>query len=676
MGFGDRRARGVYRTSAQRHHDLKTEHSTITLPPCKHPDLRAELEADPPRWLKHYLAEAYPRPFDKPHLAIIDGAIHASDTGGRFAVVAERGIGKSTELWGLILYLKLSGRQPFPVCLPWSAKPLKKAMSFWKSALCFNRRLADDYPEFVTPFVHAKGVSQRLNSQTWEHNGKQCGARLQLGDGMIVFPDSKGAIGGSTINGNPKGLNFPQEDGTVLRPTLALIDDVQDRKTAKSADLIADTIVKIDGDIGGLGEAGVDFPMLISGNCTMPHDVMAHYLADDGWQSIRVPCVESWPDGWEDLNSPCRSLWTEWRAIFLHDEREALEFYLDGPHSKTMTAGMVLSSPHSYAITKTTPDPCYGAMRQYFKMGHDAFWAEKQQQPIEQGVTDRPYNLTKDVILSRTDKTRPALTVPPWVETVHIATDLNPSYAFSTAIAGFGRDQTAAVIGYDLFIDPPLPIMGNEPTSEDKRKLFEALTIHGREIAGWPVKCRTWGIDCSSGYFDTVIRFCAQAQQLCGLTAIAMRGTPSIGYKPFGKAVVGQPREECHMRGDENEGRRRRWLAWNTDYWREVSQKAWLGSIGAPGSVSLFAGKHDQFAEQVACESIIRTGPGLSGKQEWIWKEVFGKPHDFGDCMSMLYALAAWDGIGTGGHSVKREPRRGVPRTRLPSRQASVAMED
>ena len=133
----------MYRTSGQRDHDLKTEHSTITLPLCKHPELRAELEADPPRWLKHYLAEAYPRPFDKPHLAIIDGAIHASDTAGRFAVVAERGIGKSTELWGLILYLKLSGRQSFPVCLPWSAKPLKKAMSFWKSALCFNRRLAD-----------------------------------------------------------------------------------------------------------------------------------------------------------------------------------------------------------------------------------------------------------------------------------------------------------------------------------------------------------------------------------------------------------------------------------------------------------------------------------------------------------------------------------------------------
>jgi hypothetical protein len=213
-------------------------------------------------------------------------------------------------------------------------------------------------------------------------------------------------------------------------------------------------------------------------------------------------------------------------------------------------------------------------------------------------------------------------------------------------------------LGYDLFIDPPLPIRGNEPGAEEKRKMFEALTIHGKELAHLPVRCKTWGIDCSGSYFDVVIRFCAQSAQLTGLQALPLRGVGWKDYKPFGKAVIGQTREECHMRGDESEGRRRRWIAWNADYWREVSQKAWLGSIGAPGSVSLFSGKHTDFAAQVAREKIIRTGIGLSGRMEWLWADVFGKPHDFGDCMSMLYALAAWDGIGTAGKVQQKQQQR------------------
>ena len=49
---------------------------------------------------------------------------------------------------------------------------------------------------------------------------------------MIVLPSELGCIGGATINGNPRGLNYTLPSGIVLRPTIALLDDVQDRKTA------------------------------------------------------------------------------------------------------------------------------------------------------------------------------------------------------------------------------------------------------------------------------------------------------------------------------------------------------------------------------------------------------------------------------------------------------------
>ena len=41
----------------------------------------------------------------------------------------------------------------------------------------------------------------------------------------------------------------------------------------------------------------------------------------------------------------------------------------------------------------------------------------------------------------------------------------------------------------------------------------------------------------------------------------------------------------------------------------------------------------------------------MSGKTEWIWRVAPG-PHDYGDCMAMAYACAAFAGIGTGGVSI------------------------
>jgi hypothetical protein len=593
--------------------------------------------------------------------------LHASDTRGRFAVVAERGIGKSSLLWGLILFLKLTGRQNFPVCLPWSAQPMKRAFRFWRTALCFNKRLAADYPEFAAPFAHCRGIAQRLPSLVWSDTGLSCGALLQCGDGMIVMPDNRGVIGGSTINGNPKGLNYPQEDGTVLRPTLALIDDVQDRKTSKSADLIAETICKIDGDVAGLGEAGEDFAMLISGNCSAPRDVMAHYLADDGWQSVRIPCVEEWPTGFDDRASECRRRWEEWRQIFLHDESEALKFY--SLHAPVMTAGMKLSAPSCYKITKTTPDPCYGAMRQYYKMGHEAFYAEKQQEPIDEGHATGPYTLTWEHVAMHYLPGRKFLELPAAAKTVVLASDLN-EYGIHSVCAGFGNDLTGWIPWYNRMdndghgiVDPGIP----EP--EAKKQMFEALVQMGKQVAALAVATEggstlsrpsLWLID--AGYMgDVVRRFIEGPGRTIGVQVMAARGFNASKYRPYGVQLIGKPREQCHLTESAIVGR---FIGFNADYWREVSQKAWLSSPDAPGSLSLYqpgpAHHHRDFAEQVTRERLIDKSPHkITGQPEWTWATMPGR-HDYGDALTMCFVAAAWGGIGTGGDTkpVAKAPAR------------------
>ena len=644
------------RSRAENKAKANLEHSTVDRIECDNTKRRKRLERDPAKWLKHYLAEAYPRPFDKPHIAIINGAITASETGGRFCVAAPRGIGKSTVLWGVVLMLALSGRQPFPVCVPWAAAALKRAFRFWKTALCFNEVIYADYPEICAPFRHSRGSSQRLAHTIWRDTQQPTGAGLAVGEGIIVFPDNRGCIGGATINGNPRGLNHPMPDGRVLRPTLAMLDDVQDRGTAKSMLQIRDTIEVIDGDVAGMGEAGTNLPMLMSGNCIQVHDVMAYYLDSSRWKSIRVPSIESWPDGWEDGTGEIFELWQTWFDL-QQSGGKAAAYYRK--HKKDMTRGMVLTSPGTFRKEKGVPDAFCAVMVNYFKMGHDAFQAEAQQKPVDPIAETTPYTLTPQMIQDRADRKRMALSVPDWVTRIFASSDINPSYAFSTVILGFGEDQRSAVLLYSLYkLD--LDVKNITP-AEYARSLYPELVSHGKSLAGAPFRIEAWAVDAGGAQFDAIAPYSDRISDAVGMPVMGFTGRDSKRYRPWGQSAVrSQVREQCHGCMSIKGGTRIRWVAWNTDHWGEVAQRAWTGAEGGPGTVSLYAGTHTEFAQQICTQKL--TGKGeIGGAMHWNWVKLPGK-NDFHDAMAQCYALAAYEGIGTGGAMPAKKKARVVIR--------------
>lgn len=622
-------------------HAKSVSDATINRKKCADKKRRERLEASPEDWLRWYLAGTYSRPFETPHVEIIRGTVAASETGGRFCVAAERGIGKSAILWGMILFLKLTGKRKFPVCVPWADKALKRAFRFWKNALCFNERLLADYPEFCQPFAHAKGVAQRVPNVRWEDTGNLTGAQLTVGEGLIVLPDGLGCLGGSTINGNIRGMNHPQEDGTLLRPDIVLLDDVQDRKVATSPVQVLDTIAIIDGDVAGCGDAGRDLPMLMACNCICKGDVAGHYLGHAEWTALRVPCIQSWPEGWNDKDSTARAAWDEWHAV-VEDGGDDLVFYQK--HRETMTRGMVLSAPAAFAGSDKCPDAFYGVIRMYFRMGRSAFMAERQQYPIDDVQALGPYTLTPEVIQSKAVSGRKVHERQEWMTRIVASTDCNPSRALSSALVGMGEDQTAAVIWYGLH---PTAIGDDVPAAVFNRLLFDQLAAHGKALAALPVRPEVWAIDAGGKQFDAVVRFCEMSAQLCGIQAHAFTGRGSKNYRPSGKTAVGPTREQCHGCLDRKDGRVIRWTAWNADYWKEVAQRAWLGAVGSPGSLSLYEGNHGEFAAQVCGDKLMGKGE-IGGQMIWNWHRVPGR-NDFGDAVAQAYAAAAFNGIGTGG---------------------------
>jgi len=538
----------------------------------------------------------------------------------------------------------MSGAERFPAYLPWASKDQRKGLRFWKNALCFNDRLAADYPEICAPFVKSRGQSQRCNAITYS-DGTMPGAQLKISDGLIVLPDNLGVIGSATINGNPRGLNHATESGEVLRPGLVLVDDPQDKETAKSMAQVAATIDVIDSDVAGMGGPDKSLAILMACTVLVKGDVADHYLNCRDWKTLRVGQIITWPVNMK--------LWKEW-----NNQRQGGEADQDGGKAAVawykknkvqLTEGLTVSWEHRFDKSRGQPDALYGAMYDYFRMGHEAFMAERQNDPVEAGAGKREYVLTPDIIMSRANGSQPG-TVLSWVRSIVAATDLNPSYALSTSVTGFGSDQTAAVCWYGIH---KMEVAGDVPAPERSRQVYAALVAHGRHLASLPCKPETWIIDAGGTDFDTVLRFAGDCGRLCGLTAIGATGKSSKAYRPFGKNVIGQPREGCHIRSDDLAGRPRKWMAWNADYWREIAQRAWLGDVGTPGSCSVFAGSHSEFAGQIAREQYMGKAD-IGGQMIWNWHTQPGK-HDYGDCMAMCYVGAAWAGIGTGGQIVQRK---------------------
>jgi hypothetical protein len=555
----------------------------------------------------------------------------------------------------MMMYLVLTGRQHYPVCVPWADKALKRAFRFWKNALCFNDRLGEDYPEFCAPFRHSRGVPQRVMTTTWRDTGEPCGCQLTVGEGMIVLPDRLGCIGGSTINGNIRGLNHPQDDGTVLRPSIALLDDVQDRQTAKSPVQVADTCAIIDGDVAGCGDPGRDMPMLMACNCIATGDVSEHYLTHPEWHALRVPCIEAWPDGWDNPKSKCHELWDAWHELFLSGKGDRT-FYRK--NRKAMIAGMKLSAPAAFKGAEKCPDAFYGVMRMYFRMGHEAFMAERQQSPVDPVKQAGPYTLTPETILHRVTK-RADWERPEWVSHVFASTDINPSYAFSTVVQGFGVDQSNALLWYGVHY---LSIAVREMTAtEYAMALYPELVKHGKALASAPCRPEAWALDAGGDQFDAIAPYIDRLSQATGLHVMAFTGRPGMKYAQYGTTVDrSRLHEHCHGCATIKAGMRLRWVAWDSDHWGVVAQKAWLGADGGPGQASLPYGQHWDFARQI-CNKRLVSIEDKGGRLEHKWQNEPGK-QDFHDAMAQGYALAAFNGIGTGGkHPQKQQQRRRRP---------------
>jgi hypothetical protein len=624
--------------------------SGIVRRPVGDPARRARLERDPAAWLRHYLKTAYPLPWGQVHLDMIEAAVRAIRKGCGMTVAAPRGTGKSTVLWGVALWAILSGACRFPVVAGYSHAAARRMLRKWLLSLADNEAIQADYPDATQPFEISTHAN-RLKSLMWENNGHPCGADVRSMDGALMLPDGLGALGAVSIGGNVRGLHAALPDGSTIRPDVLLLDDPQDKSTAQSAPLVRKTIERIESDLFNMAGPDVRLAVMAAVTVIAEADVAEHFLNHPDFEAIRVAQVMSWPTGFKDRASATRKLWETWNSercegLADHDGgKRAKVFYK--AHKTALTTGAAVSWPQRFDRKRGDPDAIFAALWDFYRIGEAAFMSERQNAPMKENTT--VYDLTPALVASKVYAGRNRCDVAPDARLIVAATDLN-HYGLHSASAGFANDQTGCLTWYARHDNNGAGLIPKDcPESDAKRRMYEALAVHGQHLAALPLtrgeqsaRVGLWLID--SGYFpDVVRRYVEGPGRMLGIHVLAARGYGSDRYRPTPKNVIGQPREQCHLAESPIAGR---FLAFNADYWREVSQRAWLGTAGAPGSISLFDGaRHSEFAEHICREKLLEKLHGQFGTV-WRWATAPGW-HDYGDALTMCFVAGAWGGIGT-----------------------------
>jgi hypothetical protein len=583
--------------------------------------------------------------------------------GGRTHIRMARAHGKTCFLKGACLYALVYGFRRFIVAVA-ARKADASAMIEDIFTLCEDgETFAADFPEIAVPIRKLGGIMQRAQNQT--HKGK----RTKIGKTAerIVLPTIAGsaASGAVLVARGFKGAARGLVRGS-MRPDLVLFDDLQDDKAAHNPRTVQQYDEMIEKNFLGLGGHDKQIAAFMTSTPICPDDLSETYAAKTNWKTFTFPMMVSHPDCWGMPGDKWQQYFRIRQDSISAGEPEherANVFY--AANRAEMDAGADVLNPDFYDH-ETELSGIQHAMNLRFANGEDSFQAEYQMHPVREHDV---FRISAPLIVSRVRKGTAAFHKPPETVFTACATDLNPAYGFTTCIVCFDKAQTAFIPWYHVFTGDPLPIREDIPERTRAQLLVQALAAHGREIAGW---CRAhgfgincWGVDAGGKQWESVCNFAASgragtsiAMRSCGIGCVPMVGRAGRAWNPNVKSRIADERNGTVMCADTPKGWR--WLAFNADVWRETAQKAWLGEVGTPGGLSLFDGngtRHADFAGQIAGEILEYKVTLQDGRTDYHWRTI-GRKHDFGDAVTMCYALAGQFGISAGGYKPRKKKRR------------------
>ena len=338
--------------------------------------------------------------------------------GERYAVAAFRGGGKTSAARCAILWAALSGHSDFSVLVGAIADDAANNLEAIKLLLTEHDILAADFAEACQPLRALDGSTRRAALQTIDgvlaHT--QCsadtiilpefGVEPYLPDIPAEYREFFGACRGTIIatrpiSGATRGLNIRGR-----RPSLVLLDDVENERSVRSAAATTDIRRRISTAIRGLSRRTEALGMILIGTIQDDDSVTAEYTASHLWNGERYSYLRSLP-----TDSDAWNRYMEIRADASAEggPERAREFYRT--NRETMDAGAEATWPEGYDASKyeSPVEYYYAEMTDNGEEGPRFCACELQNDPSLMRSDDGPRVLSPGEVsarLSRLDRGR------------------------------------------------------------------------------------------------------------------------------------------------------------------------------------------------------------------------------------------------------------------------------
>jgi hypothetical protein len=629
--------------------------------------------ADPLVFLSTYFGEIFYQGFTADRRAMVEGIVHAASYGGDYALAGPRGEGKTKLALFVALWLILNRRVRLPIIIGKNQKGSENELANLKIELTGNESFAADFPEICLPLIALDGWASRARKQT------AGGARTDVGwdkDCIILPTIAAAALPKGWPKGEPslavgQGLAVVGIDGRIrgfnrrnIRPDLAVIDDIDDRESARSTVQTADHETAIEQDIAGLAGSGqrvsrVMLCTVINATC-----VAAKYTVKPAWRGQRFKMLAKLPER-EDL-------WGEYvelrrnRVADDPDARAAHRYYLE--RREEMDRGAAVSNPAAFEgkpgadgepLEVSTLQACYNKIAD---VGWDAFCCEYQNDPPAPDATATS-GITRELVQRRLSGLYRCELLPDSI--ISIGVDVG-KIACHFVAGAFRQGGGGAIIDYGV-----IEVSGAERSDQQEvieRAILRALigfkdqlsTTPYRDADGNPVAASSVLIDsgyCPDAVYELVLRHGDPFRAAKGIGGGRFRhGTPDTRTRYVGNHWFRQ------MQGG------RLWLySLDADHWKRSVHERFIAepvdenNRPNAGSLSLYvpAGGRDHktfSAHTLAEEWVTEFLPGKGERSRFV---VHSANNHFLDATALCLAGAEMLGRGMFSQNVViEEPQR------------------
>lgn len=634
------------------------------------PILSAKIRRECDRHLQAFCENLFPHRFTKPwsadHIRLINLLDRTMKEGGRAAFAFTRGRGKTTLAECAGMWANMAGYHKYGILIAATGTDSDDILEHIKAELSYNEELGKIYPGICYPFQALEGEARRAGGQL--HHGRK--THIKLAQDEVRFPLIPGEPGGGAviqtagIEGRIRGRRVVLPDGRTLRPTWAVLDDLQTDESARSETQCETRRRTVEQAVGGLAESGKSIAMMLPCTVIQPGDLADQLLdrqQNPKWRGIRTRMMDAMPENDE--------LWERYRE--LRDEslrtREdislATEFYRD--NRAAMDKGAKPTWIHDFDPTEGEISAIQHAMNKKLDDEH-AFWAECQNEPLnDQG--DDELEITKEQIMQRVNGLG-RREIPDEAEYITAFIDVQGKLLYHLVTA-WSSSFDGWLIDYGTFPDQRRKYftlrdakrtLGRwKPGAGQEAQLYAGLReltdeICGREFTrsdGSPMRVNLCMIDAnwkpSNPIIHKVIRSSSFAQQLM----------PSRGrfYGASAQSIAEREKKRGERKGlnwfmGPAKAGQVRECVWDTNFWKSFFRARIAAPLGKPGALTVFGkpgtgGDHRMLAEQLTSEKRIETEGRGRRVDEWKLKKP-GLDNHLLDCAVGCAVAASISGAG------------------------------